>query len=428
MSMMRSRYFLSVEKIAMLLLLAYPTLMLAVKGGMNGVFLLMLLLALAVSLVRPTGMNAVAWRREWTIYAAAMFAMTAAIFISQIFNHNLSAHPHDAASRYWLAVPVFLLLQRLELKVFTVLQFGFPVAAITGFLMAKNLGAWAENRSGIGTLDLIHFGDFELILGVLSLLSMDWSGRDSLPLRIFKIAGCLAGLAASIASGSRGGWLAIPVFIAIFVYFKASGVSLKLVLASLLAGLFAIMIAYFGSTVFHQRVHDLANDIIVLDHGNRDTSTGIRWQLYKAAMDIFSHHPIFGVGPEGFAREMKPMMEAGKLTPLAADLGRGEVHNDILSKSAGMGVFGLIAMLAIYFVPLRLFWRATKSASAQSRQAGILGIAFVSGFIVFGLTAEILSLTMASAFYSFTVAVLLAASYNIHHGQQFADKNKDNHV
>ena len=428
MSMVHTRYFLSVEKIAMLLLLAYPTLVLAVKGGMNAAFLLMLLLAFAVSLVRPTGMHAVVWRREWTTYAAAMFAMTAAIFISQSVNHNLSAHPHDAASRYWLAIPVFLLLQRLELKVFTVLQLGFPVAAITGFLMAKNLGAWAENRSGIGTLDLIHFGDFELILGVLSLLSVDWFGRDSLPLRILKIAGFLAGLAASIASGSRGGWLAIPVFIAIFVYFKASGISLKMVATSLLAALFAITIAYFGSSTLHQRAHDFANDVTVFGNGNRDTSTGIRWQLYQAAVDIFSHHPIFGVGPEGFALEMKPMMEAGKLTPLAADLGRGEVHNDILSKTAGMGVFGLAAILAIYFVPFRLFWRATKSASAQSRQAGILGIAFVSGFIVFGLTAEILSLTMASAFYSFTVAVLLAASYNIHHGEQFADKNKDHHV
>lgn len=430
MSRVHTRYFLSVEKLAMLLLLAYPTLMLAVKGGMNGVFLLMLLLALAVSLARPTGLHAVAWRREWTIYAAAMFGLTAAIFISQSFNHDLSAHPHDAASRYWLAVPVFLLLQRLELKVFAVLQFAFPVAAITGFLMAKNLGAWAENRSGIGTLDLIHFGDFELILGVLSLLSMDWFGRDSLPLRILKIAGLLAGLAASVASGSRGGWLAIPVFIAIFVYFKASGISLKMVVASLLAALLAIMIAYFGSSTLQQRAHDFANDVTVFGNGNgnRDTSTGIRWQLYKAAVEIFSHHPLFGVGPEGFAREMKPMMEAGKLTPLAADLGRGEVHNDILSKTAGMGVFGLIAILAIYFVPFGLFWRATKSASAQSRQAGILGIAFVSGFIVFGLTAEILSLTMASAFYSFTVAVLLAASYNIHHGGQFAGKNKEHHV
>jgi len=50
-NMTRLLYFLSVEKIVMLLLLTYPTLMLTVKGGMNAVFLLALLLALMVWLV-----------------------------------------------------------------------------------------------------------------------------------------------------------------------------------------------------------------------------------------------------------------------------------------------------------------------------------------------------------------------------------------
>lgn len=421
MGINRSYYLFFVEKAVILLLLIYPTLMLAVRSGMNGVFLFMLLLACLVWIVRPTGKKAVKWQYEWKAYFVAMGAMSAAIFISQTYHQNYAAHPYDAASRYWLAIPVFLLLQRLHLNVFTVLQFAFPVAAITGFLLAKDLGG----RLGIGTLDLIHFGNFELILGVLSLFSIDWFGRDKLPLRILKVLGFIAGLAASFGSGSRGGWLAIPVFIAIFFYFKTSRVSLRMIVTSLLSAILVITIAYFGSASFHQRVNELANDVTVFDQGNRDTSTGIRWQLYKAAADVFSRHPIFGVGPEGFALEMKPMAEAGKITSVAAEYGRGEVHNDILSKAAGMGVFGLIAILAIYFVPFRLFWRATKSTSVQVKQAGILGITFVSGFFVFGLTAETLNLTMASAFYSFTVAVLLAACYNIHHGEHNAVRSSE---
>lgn len=414
MNLDRLHYLAFVEKTAAFLLLIYPTLMLAIRGGMNGVFLLMLLIALAVAVVRPIGMKAVRWRSEWTVYSAAMFAMAAAIFISQIFHQNFTAHPHDAASRYWLAIPVFLLLQRFSLNIFTMLQFAFPVAAIAGFLLAKDLGG----RSGISTLDLIHFGDFELILGVLSILSIDWFGRDQLLLRILKILGFVAGLAASLASGSKGGWLAIPVFIAIFFYFKVTKISLKMTVASLIAAILTIAIAYSTNTTFNQRVNELANDVAAFDQGNRDTSTGIRWQLYNAAVDVFLRHPIFGAGIEGFAQEMKPMMEDGKITPIAAELGRAEVHNDILSKSVGMGVFGLAAILSIYFVPLNLFWRATKSASRQVQRSGMLGITFVSGFFVFGLTVEFLNLTMATAFYSFTVAVLLAACYNIHHGEQ----------
>lgn len=414
MDMARSRYLFFVEITAALLLLIYPTLMLTVKGGMNGVFLFMLLLSIAVWIVRPAGMGAVKWQPEWRIYFVAMLAMSTAILISQSYHQSYDGHPHDAASRYWLAIPLFLLLQRLRLNVFSVLQFAFPVAAMAGFLLANHLGS----RLGIDTLDAIHFGDFELILGVLSLFSLDWFGRDRFPLRILKILGFIAGLAASLASGSKGGWLAIPVFIVIFLYFKMGKISLRMVATSLTSIMLFIAIAYTSNTTVHQRVRELANEVTALNQGNYETSTGIRWQLYNAAADIFMHHPIFGVGPEGFALEMKPMMESGKITAQSAYYGSGEVHNDILSKAAGMGVFGLIAMLGVYVVPFRLFRQATKSTSLQIKQTGVLGIIFVSGFFVFGLTVEFLNLTMAAAFYSFTVAVLLAACYNVNCREQ----------
>ncbi|ADE13100.1 O-antigen ligase family protein [Sideroxydans lithotrophicus] len=418
MKSVQQRYLSIVELSATVLLLAYPTAMIAVKGGMNGVFLLMLLLALAVWLARPNGIEAVMWRSEFTIYTVSMCAMSVAILISQTYLQNYTAHPYDAASRYWLAIPVFLLLQRLRPAVFVVLQVAFPLAAIIGFMMSNDLGAGSENRSGIGTLDLIHFGDLELIFGVLSLFSINWLGRDNKLLRLLKVTGFMLGLLASFESGSRGGWFAIPVFILIYFYFRTSRVSLKMAAASLIATSFVIAFVYLASGTFQHRVNELINDIATFEQGNRDTSTGVRWQLYKAAADIFAHHPIFGVGPEGFALEMQPMLDAGKITPLAAELGRGEVHNDILSKAAGMGIFGLAALLASYFVPFGLFWRATKSTLREVRRAGILGIAFVSGILVFGVTVEFLNLTMATAFYGFTVAVLLAACYNVHYGVQ----------
>jgi O-antigen ligase len=409
-----SRYLLLVEKVASLLLLAYPTFMLAVKGGMNGAFLLMLLLALAVRITRPAGMDKTVWKSEWTIYGISMVAMSAAILISQSYHHNYSAHSYDGASRYWLAIPVFLLLRRLNLKIFEMLQVAFPAAAILGFVLAKKLSEGPEIRSGIETLDLIHFGDFELILAMLSLLGINWIGRDGLALKIIKTSGFIAGVAASFASGSRGGWLAIPIFVAIFIYFYTAK-SLKLIISIATIGTLSALILYSLNYTFHQRVNELTSEVAALSHGNQDTSTGIRWQLYKAAVEIFSRHPVFGVGPDGFAQEMTPMMEEGKITPVAAQLGRGEVHNDILNKAVGMGLFGLAAIIAVYLVPIWLFWKATRSVSAQVKRGGVLGIIFVTGFLVSGLTVEILNLTMAIAFYSFTVAVLLAFCYNIHH-------------
>lgn len=417
----RLHYYGLVEASASLSLLTYPMLMLGVKGGMNGVFLVMLLIALLALIVRPAGLEAVRWRGEWTIYSAAMLAMVVAIFISQTFHQNYSGHPYDAASRYWLAIPIFLLLQRLRWETFTVLQYAFPIAAITGFLLAYDDGA---GRWRIATLNPIPYGDFEMTLGMLSLFSINWFGRDQIYLRILKLLGFVAGLAASFASGSRGGWLLLPVLFAIFIYFKMGKISFRILSFILVSTIFVSALLYSFSSSLQHRVNALVTDIRTLDQdNNRINIVQNRLRLYRAAMNTFMNHPIVGVGPEGFAQEIQAMFEAGEVSQYDAEMGRGEVHNDILSKAAGMGIFGLVAILAIYFVPLRLFWQATKSAVFQARQSGVLGIAFVSGFFVFGLTVEILNLTMATAFYSFTVAVLLAVCYNVHNDLPSASLN-----
>ncbi|MDH2919359.1 MAG: O-antigen ligase family protein [Sideroxydans sp.] len=422
------RYGSSIDAAVMLLLFSYPTLMLTLKGGMNTAFILLLLVTLVVTIKRPKELPAVVWRRDWTLYLLAMTGMSVAIFLSQLANHKFGGHAHDAATRYWLAIPIFLLLQRMPLSTFNVLQLTFPVAAIVGFLLANNIigNVYLDlgGRVGISNIDLIHFGDFELLLGVTSLLSIDWFGHDKPPVRGLKMLGFIAGLLTSIATGSRGGWMAIPIFIVLFIYFNAHKHPLRLIASAALAIALSGALLFATNNSITQRFFETTNDVSTFDKGNRDTSTGIRLQLYKAAADVFMRHPIFGVGPQGFADEMQALVEAGKLTPLAANLGRGEVHNDLLSKAAGMGVLGVLAMLAIYLVPFYLFWKVRKSSVAIVKRAALIGTIFVAGHAVFGLTVEFLNLALATAFYSFTVAVLLALCYNRHHPEQ-ASFNKD---
>ncbi len=396
------------ESVVAFLLLAYPVLVFVVKGGINGAFLLLIVLsAWSFRQMRI-------WDREAAIYLLAMASMPIAIFLSQSYHHHYSGHPYDASSRFLLGVPVFAMLRNMRFSTVASVQYGFPLATIVGCMMVRQID---DGRYGIPTLDLIHFGDFALVMGVLSVLSMDWVKRDSLPLRILKVVGFIAGAYASIVSGSRGGWVALPVFLIIFIYFKYGKVSFKALLAIPLVLILAGFIAYGTSQTMHHRMSELVGDMTSLEHGNRDTSTGIRLQLYRAAARVFMDNPVFGVGPEGFAKEMDAMQRAGTVTPLAADLGRGEVHNELLSRAAGMGVFGLVAILSVYLVPARIFYRSMRSSISRVRQSGMLGLVFVSGFMVFGLTADTLNLTMSTAFYGLTVAVLLAACLNANHSE-----------
>lgn len=406
------------EKTIALSLLVYPAALLLVKGGMNGVMLLVLLLALLVRLLPPKDLPSSVWKREWWWYVAAMFGMSVAILISQIVNHDLLARPHDAASRYWLALPIFWILLRIRPTVFHALQYAFPLAAFLGWLFAVDKG------NGVGFtlpwLNKILFGDYLLLFGVLSLFSVDWFGKDSWFLRALKWTGFAFGLLAAVHSGTRGALLAIPVFIVIYLYSRNSRLSFKMLALSLALGVAVISLAYLSSPTERQRLQQLSNDVFTYDQGNRDTSTGVRWQLNKAAVEIFLSHPIVGVGPEvvggkpdGFAKEIQKMWEAGKLSKGAAETGRCcQAHNEILAKAADLGLLGVAALLALYLVPLKFFWRAAKAARHETRQAGILGVTLVSGHFIFGLTVGLLGLTMTAAFYAFSVAVLLATCYN----------------
>ncbi len=397
------------------LLLAYPVLTLSVKGGTNAVLLLLLLLALWVRFASPKDLRPSQWGQPaWRGYLAAMLALPLVTLVSQLANQPFSGHAHDAPARYFLALPVFFLLQRLPLRAFDGLLPGCALATLAGWLLSRPLD---EGRLGVPALDLIHYGDLALLLGVLALCGLLRPAHTGL--RALYLLGGLAGIAASLLSGSRGGWLALPVLLLLVLHHRGWG--WQKLLATLLALCLLVSALFAASPAFQQRVTRLGDDYRAWQVGNHDTSLGARLQLYRAAISTVAQHPLLGVGPTGFAAETVRLQQAGQLTPYAAQLGQGEIHNDLLSKAAGMGLPGLLAMLAIYLVPLHLFRRAARLSPAQ-RYYALLGKVFVLACLIFGLSVEFLNLTLATAFYSLGVAILLAACYNPHH------PTKDSHV
>ena len=117
-----------------------------------------------------------------------------------------------------------------------------------------------------------------------------------------------------------------------------------------------------------------------------------------------------GVGADGFGKAMDTLSASGFITPIAAELGKGEVHNEILAQTVRFGIFGFISIPGDLFCSVRSFLRAAKSGTHQQKGAAMMGMCVTLGFFVFGLTVETFDLKMTAAFYSLTVAVLLAAA------------------
>lgn len=112
---------------------------------------------------------------------------------------------------------------------------------------------------------------------------------------------------------------------------------------------------------------------------------------------------------------MPAMAATGVLTPTAADLGKGEVHNQILAYVVDYGiVLGLLAILGVYVGPAYFFIRsATLRHHPVEHRAALMGLMTAVAFAVFGLTVETFNLKVTVAFYSTMVALFAAFAYPV---------------
>jgi len=388
------------------ILLCYPALLFLVRGGMNGALFMLTILALFLLISRKAYKNKLDGADRY--FSLAMASGLIAILLSQIYHHDIVARYFDSDSRFLLAIPVLLGLRHINIRILSVMQYAFPLGAIAALIAVLVTNPNVRTYASTSFMNHIHLGDMALLLGFLSVFSVNWAGSDHLAVKLLKILGLLAGLTVSVLSSARGGWVAIPVFVLVFVYFRTTGKLLnKLMLALLSIGVVGLL-GYLFIEPIHHRLWMIYSDLSKFTGGHEDTSIGIRLQLWNAAIHLFAANPIFGVSAAGFAKAMDGLSASGLITPVAAGLGKGEVHNEILAHTVRFGIFGLASILAVYFVPFAIFLRAARSKIHQQNVAAMMGMCVTLGFFVFGLTVETFDLKMTAAFYSLTVAVLLA--------------------
>lgn len=351
------------------------------------------------------------WDKTSIAFALAMASPVVAIFLSQAYHGDFKAPSYDWASRFLLAVPIYMALRQTNIRTITVLQYGFPIGALVGLVMLKlHPFDWGGRYTTAEFFNLIHFSDSALMLGFLSLFSIHWERKDHPVIIVFKLCGFAAGIYMSIQSGERGGWVAMPVLLLLWVIAHSKEkLWLKLGVATVLVATIA-WLSYTKIDVMHTRIDSIFSDLTLYAQGNKDTSVGIRFQLYLAAIHLFTENPLFGVGPGGFPQAMSALTANGMVTPLGGILGTSEVHNEILHKCAETGIFGLVSILAIYLTPIFTLWKPLKASDTLTRMSAFISLCLILGFFIFGLTVEIFDLKMTATFFAFTLATLMAAT------------------
>nr|WKF58904.1 hypothetical protein HUO10_003406 [Paraburkholderia busanensis] len=394
-----------------LFLLTYPSATLMIQGAGSALSIAAAVIALVV-LFAPrsrTGLPLLTWDRADIALCICGFSPILAVLLSGAYHHALAASALDSPARFVGTALLFVVLRRTLPRTLAWSDLSFALAALASLAVLLFASRdWGAGRLSSKFLNPIHFGDIALIMGVLSVLSLNWWRKDGLAVRVVKVAGLFAGLTASLITGSRGGWIAIPVVAVMILLVRSRGKSRKwkVVLPLAIVAILAAVCAF--SPTVRERLMGVSADLVQYAHGHKDTSLGIRLQLYEAALRIIKSHPLFGLGSHGFRDAMPSFAASGLLSPLAADLGKGEVHNQMFAYMTDYGMIGGLALLAVYVVPGVIFWRRLSSPVEPVRRAALMGLAFVVSFWIFGLTVETFDLKITASFYATVVAILAA--------------------
>jgi len=285
---------------------------------------------------------------------------------------------------------------------------GICLAAIVAGLYAINeVFINGGPRAGGSFHKPIIFGDLSLMLGLLAMMASVNLYHRHRGLLLLSMLGCTSGIVASLLSLSRGGWLFIPLVLAIVAWFykdvwRHSVVLRRGGVAAL--AIFAIIVGMY-MPVLYKRVDKGVNEVqSYLDNEDRVTSISTRFELWMGAVRIISNHPVVGVGLDKFDDRIRTMIAEEEIPRGAA--GYEHAHNQILHAWATAGVFGLAGLLAAFVIPLRFFYRNCRSDDLPLRAVAIAGVLLVTGFFVFCLTDSLFTVSHAVKFYFFFMLAL----------------------
>ncbi|WP_183085301.1 O-antigen ligase family protein [Trinickia fusca] len=347
--------------------------------------------------------------RQHRTFVAALLALPCLVLF-QIVVLRIGNFPAlDPLLRLALVVPSFFFLASLDSRQLRLVQWGCVAGALwcggwVFYQMAHPAVAYGVQRVGNPYTNPIPFGDTALVLGFLSVASIRRGTHAHWAEVTIKLVALFGGCYASYASGARGGWIALPLLIwaAVGGRHWLASTRARMAFASTLlvcAGALA------STSVVRERVAAFHTDLQDLQHGDADTSTGVRFGLWRASLRLYASHPLLGVGRGGLESATRSLVKQGEGSPLIIN---GRAHSEFFSVLAETGTIGVAALLFLYAGTFLPFWRNRNSADADIATASYMGMTLVGGTVIFGLTIDVLTLVMNTAFFALTTATLLA--------------------
>jgi len=267
---------------------------------------------------------------------------------------------------------------------------GLAVGAIGAAALSGYQSIVLGLRAG-GHTNPIQFGNIALLFGVLCLV------RSMVVFELSRFNallwfGFVSGLAASVWSQTRGGWLAVVL---IFVWILANSTKQwapvkRGAAAFVMFALLAVPTLQPDGVVQSRIAVAVTEFNAFFETGQQDTSVGARLAMWKLGVQGVAQAPWLGQGNKGWLQTRDAAIADGRLSSFSA--GFTHLHNEYLNVAFKRGLVGLALYLAMFLVPMLLFFKPYLHDSRPDvRALAMAGMVTPMMFMDFGLTQTFLS-------------------------------------
>lgn len=297
----------------------------------------------------------------------------------------------------------------------------FAVGAIGAFFYACYQSIYLDLGRAFGSVgNPIPFGNSAVVMGMVSLLALVFYEHSGQYIKLKKgvlLFGVISGFAASLLSGSKGGWLSIFIIALSVSYamghrwslWKRHLVAMFMVLIIGLMGLFAP-----SHLVKERIVSGLTGGLHWVKTGEViDGSVGMRLEIWRLSFDMFQEKPFLGHGSVNAKHRWNELISTGQYDQGLVDLVKANPKfsspdNEILGALKIGGAVGALGYVFAYIGTWLAFFRWRNHADHVIKLCSFLGLMLVPVYLEFGLSVSVFGTNVFRSTFVYIAIVLLS--------------------
>ena len=380
------------------LLLLFPVLINSVKILGNFILLILVLLGAYVAITEK--------KNPFKIQELKIFSwITVGYFLVMLFSVvyadgiDFSLHPLGRKLHFLLAPLIALAIFQINFPLKNLLMSIKIGLIILGIIIITQYILGSTRPSGMINANI--FGDIAVVMLFLSLVK---AFEENSKEQVVTFFAALAGIIVIFLSGSRGSWLSFLILSIVYI-----GLIYKPFLKGnnkrqlFIALFFSVLFGFIGTqTDAGKKITDAIINVQSWSGGDQTyTSSGIRMEMWKSSLEAVKQSPWLGYGYRNSNIEVAKYVDNHHETVAAFT----HLHNEYLTNLLAAGVFGLIALLCLLFIPIWIFIKQLKTK--ENYDYALMGIMLCVGYATFGFTHIAFGEEHVNAFYIFFLSFLL---------------------